>query len=137
MRTLTRTTYAGTNDSHLRDLLAEQEGIVLSRHLVECTRWAAGEPSLRQHGSLRIGSRGTGSPEKGCCCRSTAAGTTGRDHRGHLALTLRAFVDDLVVKLGRLGGAQCAIVDKVPDWWGAGHHASEAEMTELTSASPT
>lgn len=45
---LSRTTYAGTNDSHLRDLLEEREGIVLSRSTVRRLRRAAGEDSPRQ-----------------------------------------------------------------------------------------
>jgi hypothetical protein len=44
-----------------------------------------------------------------------------RDHRSHLAPSLRAFVDDLVAGLHRLGGDRCDIVDEVPDWWIAGH----------------
>jgi DDE superfamily endonuclease len=44
-----------------------------------------------------------------------------RDHRSHLAPTLRDFVDELVAGLGRLGGERCDIVDEVPDWWVAGH----------------
>ena len=45
---LSRTTYAGTNDSHFRDLLAEREGIVLSLSTVRRFRRAAGEASPRQ-----------------------------------------------------------------------------------------
>lgn len=37
-----RTTYAGCNDTHLSELLAEREGIVLSRHAVRRRRLAAG-----------------------------------------------------------------------------------------------
>lgn len=44
-----------------------------------------------------------------------------RDHRGHLAPTLRAFVDDAVAGLQRLGGEDCAIIDEVPQWWLDGH----------------
>lgn len=44
-----------------------------------------------------------------------------RDHRGHLAPTLRAFVDVLIQGLGALGGERCEIVDAVPEWWLAGH----------------
>lgn len=47
--------------------------------------------------------------------------TLKRDHRSHLAATLRGFVDELVAGLGRLGGERCDIVDEVPDWWLAGH----------------
>jgi hypothetical protein len=47
--------------------------------------------------------------------------TLKRDHRSHLAPTLRAFVDELVAGLGRLGGERCDIINEVPDWWVAGH----------------
>jgi DDE superfamily endonuclease len=47
--------------------------------------------------------------------------TLKRDHRSHLAPTLRTFVDELVAGLARLGGERCDIVDEVPDWWIAGH----------------
>jgi DDE superfamily endonuclease len=44
-----------------------------------------------------------------------------RDHRSHLARSLRAFVDTLREGLGRLGGARLDLVDAVPDWWLDGH----------------
>ena len=44
-----------------------------------------------------------------------------RDARGHLARTLREFVDGIVAGLARLGGERLDIVDRVPDWWLAGH----------------
>ena len=44
-----------------------------------------------------------------------------RDARSHLARTLREFVDEIVAGLGRLGGERLDIVDRVPDWWLAGH----------------
>ena len=44
-----------------------------------------------------------------------------RDARGHLARTLRAFVDGILAGLRRLGGERLDIVDRVPDWWLAGH----------------
>lgn len=44
-----------------------------------------------------------------------------RDARGHLARTLRDFVDGILAGLGRLGGERLDIVDRVPDWWLAGH----------------
>jgi glycine/D-amino acid oxidase-like deaminating enzyme len=47
--------------------------------------------------------------------------TLQRDHRGHLAPTLRAFVDALVTGLQQLGGEECAIIDEVPQWWLDGH----------------
>jgi hypothetical protein len=44
-----------------------------------------------------------------------------RDHRGHLAPTLPAFVEAAVAGLHALGGEQCAIIDEVPQWWLDGH----------------
>jgi len=47
--------------------------------------------------------------------------TLKRDHRSHLAPTLRTFVDELVAGLNRLGGERCDVVDEVPQWWLDGH----------------
>src|SRR5262245_18499214 len=44
-----------------------------------------------------------------------------RDHQGHLAGSLRAFVDAVAAGLGPLGGAECAIIDAVAQWWLDGH----------------
>ncbi len=44
-----------------------------------------------------------------------------RDARSHLALTLRAFVDEIAAGLRHLGGDRLDIVDQVPDWFSAGH----------------
>jgi hypothetical protein len=44
-----------------------------------------------------------------------------RDHRGHLAPTLRAFVDAVVAGLQGLGGEPGTIADEVPQWWLDGH----------------
>jgi transposase len=44
-----------------------------------------------------------------------------RDARGHLAHTLRDFVDELLAGLTRLGGERCDIVDDVPQWFLDGH----------------
>jgi DDE superfamily endonuclease len=44
-----------------------------------------------------------------------------RDHRGHLAPTLRAFVDTLMAGLAQLGGEPGTIIDAVPQWWLDGH----------------
>lgn len=44
-----------------------------------------------------------------------------RDSRAHLATTLRTFADEVLVGLGQLGGERCDIVDRVPDWFLAGH----------------
>jgi transposase len=44
-----------------------------------------------------------------------------RDARGHLAPTLRAFVDGILDGLRRLGGERLDILDEVPEWFLAGH----------------
>lgn len=44
-----------------------------------------------------------------------------RDHGGHLASTLRDFVDGVVAGLRGLGGTENTIVDEVPQWWLDGH----------------
>lgn len=44
-----------------------------------------------------------------------------RDHRGHLAPTLRAFVDAVAAGLRGLGGEEGAVIDEVPQWWLDGH----------------
>jgi transposase len=44
-----------------------------------------------------------------------------RDHRSHLAPTLRAFVDTLAAGLAALGGERCEVIDAVPPWWLEGH----------------
>jgi hypothetical protein len=44
-----------------------------------------------------------------------------RDHRGHLASSLRDFVDAVAAGLAGLGGETCAIIDEVPQWWLDGH----------------
>lgn len=44
-----------------------------------------------------------------------------RDHCGHLAGSLRVFVDAVVAGLQHLGGEPCDIIDAVPQWWLDGH----------------
>jgi transposase len=44
-----------------------------------------------------------------------------RDHRSHLAPSLRAFVDRILDGLRRLGGERLDIVDEVPAWFLADH----------------
>jgi transposase len=44
-----------------------------------------------------------------------------RDTRAHLPRTLRAFVDEILAGLRRLGGERLDIVDRVPAWFIAGH----------------
>ena len=44
-----------------------------------------------------------------------------RDARSHLAHSLRQFADEILAGLRWLGGERLAIVDRVPDWFIAGH----------------
>ncbi len=44
-----------------------------------------------------------------------------RDARSHLAATLREFVDGILERLARLGGARLDIEDRVAEWFIAGH----------------
>jgi len=44
-----------------------------------------------------------------------------RDHRGHLAGSLREFVDAAAAGLAGLGGEEGTIIDAVPQWWLDGH----------------
>jgi hypothetical protein len=44
-----------------------------------------------------------------------------RDHRAHLAGSLREFVDAAAAGLAGLGGEESTIVDAVPQWWLDGH----------------
>jgi DDE superfamily endonuclease len=44
-----------------------------------------------------------------------------RDHRVHLAGSLREFVDVAAAGLAQLGGEPCDLIDAVPQWWLDGH----------------
>lgn len=44
-----------------------------------------------------------------------------RDARGHLAPTLRAFIDGIVSGLDHLGGDRRDIIDEIPAWFLDGH----------------
>jgi transposase len=44
-----------------------------------------------------------------------------RDARGHLARSLREFADGVLAGLRRLGGQHVEVVDRVPEWFLAGH----------------
>jgi transposase len=74
---LRRTTYADVNDSHLAELLAEREGIEVSRPSLQRILRAAGLASPRRRRPPRHRSRRERMPAEGLLSRSTAAGTTG------------------------------------------------------------
>ena len=68
---LRRTSHAGTDDRHSRDLLEEREGLARSVSMVRRVRRAAEEASPR------IGNAGSGGPRKGCRCNWAVATTIG------------------------------------------------------------
>lgn len=47
--------------------------------------------------------------------------TLKRDARSHLARSRRAFVDEILAGLHQLGGERLDIIDRVPEWFIAGH----------------
>ena len=69
--------YAGCNDQHLSELLAEREGIQLSRSSVRRILRAAGRKSPQRRRAPRHRSRRERMPRRGCCYRSMAAVTSG------------------------------------------------------------
>ena len=75
-----RTTDAGLNDTHLAEVLADEEGSVLSRATARRIRVAAGRPGGRAPaGAARPPTVGAAraSPRQACCCRWTAATARG------------------------------------------------------------
>jgi transposase len=98
---LSRTTYAGTNDSHFRDLLAEREGIVLSLSSVRRMRRAAGESSPRQRRPPVHRQRRERRPQEGMLLQLDGSPHDWLQGRG-LRLTLLAAIDDAT---GKVAGA--------------------------------
>ena len=77
VRELAEGPYAGFNHTHLTEMLAEREDIHLSRSTVRRVLLAGGLPipvAAKPPGDTLDGSA---IPRRGCCCRSTGAGTTG------------------------------------------------------------
>ncbi len=90
--TLAKTTYAGINDSHLCELLAEREGIAVSRASVQRILRAAGLRSPRRHTRARYRARRERRPAAGMLVQLDGSphdwfGTGER-------VTLHAAVDD-------------------------------------------
>jgi transposase len=75
---LASTRYSGFNHTHLTELLADREGLFLTRSTVRGIRAGAGIPSPRDDGG-RPATAGGGSArrKRGCCCNWTAAPMTG------------------------------------------------------------
>jgi transposase len=90
---LAKTTYAGINDSHLAELLAEREGISLSRASVQRILRAAGLASPRRHRAARYRSRRDRRAAAGMLLQldGSKARWLGDDHA---FCTLHAAIDD-------------------------------------------
>jgi transposase len=98
---LSRTAYAGANDSHLRDLLEEREGIALSLSTVRRIRRAAGEPSPRQRRAPAHRQRRERRPQAGMLLQLDGSPHAWLEERGP-RLSLLAAIDDAT---GAIAGA--------------------------------
>ncbi len=90
---LAQTTYAGCNDSHLTDLLAEREAIQVSRATVWRWRWSAGLRSPQRRRPPRHRSRRERLPQAGLLLQWDASLHPWLEDRGP-RLTLVGAVDD-------------------------------------------
>lgn len=91
--TLARTRYAGCNDTHLSELLAEREGIVVSRHTVRRLRQAAGLARPRQRRPPAHRRRRERKPQAGMLLQLDASPHAWLEERGP-RLHLVAAIDD-------------------------------------------
>jgi transposase len=93
VRSLARGRYDGANDSHLAELLAEAEGIVLSRVSVRRILRAAGIASPRRRRAPRHRSRRDRMPQAGMLLQTDGSRHDWLEERGP-RLTLIAAIDD-------------------------------------------
>jgi transposase len=93
VRSLARGRYDGANDSHLAELLAEAEGIVLSRVSVRRILRAAGIASPRRRRAPRHRSRRDRMPRAGMLLQTDGSRHDWLEERGP-RLTLIAAIDD-------------------------------------------
>jgi transposase len=93
VRALARGRYDGANDSHLAELLAEREGIVVSRVSVRRILRSAGIASPRRHRAPRHRSRGDRMPQAGMLLQTDGSRHDWLEDRGP-RLTLVAAIDD-------------------------------------------
>jgi transposase len=98
---LARTTYDGANDCHLADLLAEHEGIAISRAALRRLLRAAGQASPRRRRAPRHRSRRDRMPQAGMLLQVDGSRHDWLEGRGP-RLTLVGGIDDAT---GRLTGA--------------------------------
>jgi transposase len=90
---LASTTYAGLNDCHLADLLAEREGITVGRVTLRRLLRAAGRASPRHRRSPRHRSRRDRMPQEGLLLQTDGSRHDWLGERGP-RLTLVAAIDD-------------------------------------------
>lgn len=90
---LARTRYAGCNDQHLAELLAEREGLSLSRSTVRRIRQAAGLSSTRTRRSPAHRRRRARQPQEGLLLQLDASPHAWLETRGP-RFTLVAAIDD-------------------------------------------
>jgi transposase len=90
---LAQTTYAGCNDTHLSELLAEREGIILSRHSVRRLRLGAGLVRPRQRRPPAHRRRRERKAQAGMLLQLDGSRHAWLDERGPW-LTLLAAIDD-------------------------------------------
>lgn len=98
---LARTTYTGANDTHLAELLAEREGLTLSRVTVRRILRAGGQPSPRKRRAPRHRSRRDRMPQAGLLVQVDGSRHDWLEDRGP-RLTLVGGIDDAT---GTLTGA--------------------------------
>ena len=81
---LAKGVYAGFNHTHLTEILAEREGISLSRSTMRRILMAGGVRSPRRRRAPKHRSRRERYPQEGgCCCKSMGAATTGCKAEDH------------------------------------------------------
>lgn len=93
--------YAGLNDSHLAELLAEREGIAIGRSSLQRLLREAGRPSPRKRRSPRHRSRRDRMPREGLLLQTDGSRHDWLEGRGPW-LTLVGYIDDAT---GRVTGA--------------------------------
>lgn len=93
--------YAGLNDSHLADLLAEREGITIGRSSLQRLLREAGRPSPRKRRSPRHRRRRDRMPREGLLLQTDGSRHDWLEGRGPW-LTLVGYIDDAT---GRVTGA--------------------------------
>jgi transposase len=90
---LARTTYDGANDSHLAELLTEEQGLTLSRQSVQRLLRAAGQRTLRPRRRPRHRGRRDRMPQEGLLVQADGSRHDWLGDRGP-RLTLIGIVDD-------------------------------------------